>query len=41
MHYNKNNNKKFKKYTSKYHKNKKKVNLKTKTIKLIKYYLNY
>ena len=41
MHYNKNNNKKFKKYTSKYHKNKRKINLKTKTIKLIKYYLNY
>jgi len=42
MHYNKNNNnKKFKKYTSKYHKNKRKINLKTKTIKLIKYYLNF
>ena len=43
MYYNNknNNNKKFKKYTSKYHKNKRKINLKTKTIKLIKYYLNY
>ena len=38
---NNNNNKKLKKYTSKYHKNKRKINLKTKTIKLIKYYLNY
>ena len=43
MYYNNNNNnnKKLKKYTSKYHKNKRKVNLKTKTIKLIKYYLNF
>jgi hypothetical protein len=42
MYYNNNNkNKKLKKYTSKYHKNKRKINLKTKTIKLIKYYLNF
>ena len=39
MYYN--NKKKSKKYTSKYYKNKRKTKLKNKTIKLIKYYLNF